>query len=82
MAIKISGTTVIDNNRKVLNISTVDLQSSNALIIPTGNTSTRPISPSIGALRFNTETGSTEVYDGSRFSTVGGISIVSSIIFG
>lgn len=70
MAIKVSGTTVIDNDRNVLNISTVDLQGSNTLIIPTGNTAARPLSPSTGALRFNTDTGSTEIYNGSRFTTI------------
>lgn len=76
MAIKISGTTVIDDSRNIANISDAVI-SGNAsftgvLSVPTGNTAQRPTSPEVGQLRFNTETSTTEMYDGSEFASVGG----------
>lgn len=82
MAIKVGGIPVIDDNRKMVNVDTVNLHSSNSLVIPTGNTAQRPSNPVSGTLRFNSETGATEVHNGTEFKDVGGVSIVSSLIFG
>lgn len=82
MAIKVAGTTVIDDNRKMINVDTVNLHSSNSLVIPTGTTAQRPADPVSGTLRFNSETGSAEIHNGAEFKAVGGVSIVSSLIFG
>ena len=43
-----------------------------ALKIPVGTTAQRPGSPSTGQFRWNSTTGSAEIYDGSAFSAVGG----------
>jgi hypothetical protein len=76
MAIKISGTTVIDNSRNISNITDASV-SGNAtftgiLTVPTGNTSQRPVTPAPGQLRFNTETSQLETYNGSSFAAAGG----------
>ena len=38
------------------------------LFLPTGTTAQRPASPATGQMRFNTTTGSVEVYNGSTWS--------------
>ena len=43
-----------------------------AVKIPVGTTAQRPGSPSTGQFRWNSTTGSAEIYDGSAFSAVGG----------
>ena len=43
-----------------------------AVKIPVGTTGQRPGSPSTGQFRWNSTTGSAEIYDGSAFSAVGG----------
>ena len=43
-----------------------------AMKIPTGTTAQRHGSPTAGHLRFNTDTNSAEIYNGSSFTSVGG----------
>ncbi|MGY8868078.1 MAG: hypothetical protein ACKVJK_20930 [Methylophagaceae bacterium] len=50
---------------------TVQIDSTTALGIATGNTAQRPLSPATGDIRFNTTLGQIEVYDGSNWDTVG-----------
>lgn len=57
MAIKISGTTVIDDSQN--------------LFVAAGGTAARP-TPVTGAFRFNTDDGSFEGYDGSAWGSIGG----------
>jgi hypothetical protein len=45
---------------------TVQIDSTTALGIATGNTAQRPLSPTTGDMRFNTTLGQVEVYDGSN----------------
>lgn len=49
----------------------VDIDTTTSLLIPTGNTQQRPDSPEEGYLRFNSETGSTEVYNGTGWENLG-----------
>lgn len=49
----------------------VDIDTTTSLLIPTGNTQQRPDTPEAGYLRFNSETGSTEVYNGSGWENLG-----------
>lgn len=66
MAIKIQGTTVIDD------VTTyVSLSGTTAVKVPAGTTAERPAGTA-GQLRFNTETSSFEAYDGSTWTSVGG----------
>ena len=61
MAIKIQGSTVIDDSRNgVLNSLSID--GTGRLKLPVGNTSQRPESPNVGDLRYNSEVGSIETY--------------------
>ena len=46
--------------------------SNSHIYIPTGTTSDRPSSPVKGHMRYNGQTGSAEIYDGSAWGTVGG----------
>lgn len=49
---------------------------SSGVVIPTGSTATRPESPVFGLIRFNTDTGLIEFFNGSIFqslSTAGGV---------
>lgn len=67
MAIQISGTTVIDDSS---NITGVRVISGNVFQIPSGNTSSRPVSPLTGEVRFNTETNEFELYTGTDWVIV------------
>ena len=51
--------------------------STGALTISKGNTSQRPGSPTSGMLRFNTQTGEFEGYNGTAWASVGGAAIVN-----
>lgn len=50
--------------------------------LPVGTTAERPASPVVGQLRFNSTTGSTEVYNGSSWAGVGGYDIEYLLIGG
>ena len=77
MAIKISGTTVINDDRDLTNIvdmtvtGDVSFTSTGAIQLPSGNTAAQP-SASGGKIRYNTEIGRLEYYDGitSRWRTL------------
>jgi hypothetical protein len=43
---------------------------SNGFIVPVGNTSSRPASPETGEIRFNTETGKLEGYEGTDWVNI------------
>jgi len=49
----------------------VDIDTTTSLLIPTGNTQQRPDSPEAGYLRFNSENGTTEVYNGNGWENLG-----------
>jgi len=72
MAIKINGTTVIDDSRNLENIEAGTFTGTGALKLPTGSEAERPGSPAAGQIRFNTDSSSFEGYDGSSFSAIGG----------
>ena len=48
----------------------VVINTTTGLVVPVGNISQRPGSPSTGTLRFNTETERMEVYDGTEWDSV------------
>lgn len=43
-----------------------------SLRLPVGTTSQRPGTPAVGQLRFNSETGTSEIYNGTVWTSVGG----------
>lgn len=65
-----SANTVIQNTAS----GYVKFNSSTALAIPTGDTSSRPLAPEVGDLRFNTELSAPEVFNGIAYSTLAGAS--------
>lgn len=66
-----------DHSSSILsNVSTVDLGSlsltfsgNTSIILPSGTTANRPVSPSVGMLRYNTTTGMIEYRDGSSWTS-------------
>ena len=74
MAYKINGTTVVDNSRNVCAccVTSCCVTASTRLDAPSGNTASRPSSPTTGSLYFDTDEGSLIAYDGSAWSAVGG----------
>jgi len=73
MAIKISGTTVIDDTRDIVNINDMTVSgnavfsSTSAINIPSGTTAQRPGTPSTADFRWNTDEKYTEVYNGTEW---------------
>jgi hypothetical protein len=49
------------------------------LQIPYGNIAQRPANPNTGSLRYNTESASVEVYDGTDWASTGGGSAIAAI---
>jgi len=80
MAIKISGTTVIDDSRNAVNLTditasgNVQFTSTGGINIPSGTSAQRPSTPDAGTLRYNTDLSTLEIYDPNlgAFAGVGG----------
>ena len=77
MAIKIGGSTVIDDERNITNIGNLAAASATfsgtgAITFPRGTTEQRPQEPLEGTLRFNTTTGTFEGFSASTWGAVGG----------
>jgi hypothetical protein len=51
----------------------VIINSNQSLILPSGNNSTRPSTPSVGAVRYNTQLSRYEGWNGSYWITLGGV---------
>jgi hypothetical protein len=52
---------------------------STAMYVPVGNTGQRPVTPDVGALRFNTTNSTLEVWDGAEWdSATGGLSAITN----
>ena len=66
MAIKIQSTTVIDDSRKGI-LSTLEIDGTSHIKLPVGTIAQRPGSLEQGQLRYNSEAGSIEVYDGTQW---------------
>lgn len=73
MAVKVNGTTVIDDSRNVCAVSVCAccIESSSTVTIPSGNTASRPTGGT-GELFFDTDEGKLIAYDGSDWASVGG----------
>lgn len=55
-------------------IGTLDIDSTEAMVIPVGATADRPVTPVEGMFRRNSETEAFEGYDGSSWGSLGGAS--------
>jgi len=68
MALKVSGTTVIDDSKNIPS-GTPSVQgtivTANVLTAPSGTTANRPGSPATGQLYFDTDEGTLVAYDGT-----------------
>ena len=84
MAYKINGTTVVDNSRNVCAccVTSCCVTASTRLDVPSGDTASRPASPSTGSLYFDTDEGALVAYDGTDWSSVGGAEVVAKFSSG
>ena len=57
----------------------VKFNSTNALVIPVGDTASRPSSPELGDIRFNTDLSAPEIFTGIAYSTLAGESSVATL---
>jgi hypothetical protein len=70
MAIRIQGTTVIDDSRQGTLVG-LDLTGTGAIKLPVGTTAERPTAAT-GQLRYNSTTSSFEGYNGITWGSIGG----------
>jgi hypothetical protein len=70
MAIRIQGTTVIDDSRQGTLVG-LDLTGTGAIKLPVGTTDQRPTAAT-GQLRFNSETANFEGYNGVEWGAIAG----------
>ena len=70
MAIRIQGTTVIDDSRQGTLVG-LDLTGTGAIKLPVGTTAERPTAAT-GQLRFNTDTSNFEGYNGTEWGAIAG----------
>jgi hypothetical protein len=59
MAIKVSGITVVDDSRSLINAASITL--------PSGNATNQPISAANGMIRFNPDLRTAELYNGLQW---------------
>jgi len=86
MAIQVSGTTVVDNSRNLVNITAGTFSGTGYVKIPAGTEAQRPTSAVNGMIRYNTTTNEFEGYKDGRWDSLGGNvqskAIAMSLIFG
>jgi hypothetical protein len=69
MALKVGGTTIIDNNLSIVNAADATFTGNTAIKLPSGNTSARPVA-SNGMIRYNSDSGVAEIYANSSWSQI------------
>jgi len=71
MALKVSGTTVIDNSKNIVSttphVQGTILTATNVFKVPSYTTAGRPALPSTGEIIFDTDEGTLKVYDGAEW---------------
>lgn len=72
MAIKINGTTVIDNSRNLTSIEAATFTGTGYVKVPSGTDAQRPGSPSNGMFRYNTTSNTFEGYVSGVWGPIGG----------
>lgn len=75
MAIKIQGTTVIDDSRNLINIISLTgtdatFSGTSAIKLPSGTTAQQPAAPAAGSIRFNTDLNYIEYFDGTQWTGI------------
>jgi hypothetical protein len=71
MAIKVSGTIVLDNSQNIANANTLVFTGNSHVKLPSGTTEQRPGSPQSGMIRYNTSNSIFESYTGSAWEEIG-----------
>ena len=56
----------------------VKFNSTTSLVVPSGDTSTRPPTPEVGDLRYNTQTESPEIFNGVEYTSLAGASVTAT----
>jgi len=56
----------------------VKFNAKTALVIPHGDTSTRPLNPEVGDFRFNTQTNEGEIFNGFSYASLAGSAVTAS----
>jgi hypothetical protein len=72
MAIKISGTTVIDDGRNITNANTAEFTGNLHIKVPAGTTEQRSGTPAEGMFRYNTSEEKFEGYTSKGWGSIGG----------
>ena len=78
MALKIQGTTIVDDSRNISNIDTiaaggdVTLSSTGSIKVPSGTEAERPGTPTNGMFRYNAEADQFEGYAAGEWGSIGG----------
>lgn len=70
MALKVSGTTVIDDNRNIVSGTTSvkgSVVSASTMSAPRGTTAQRPASPVVGQVFFDTDEGRLKAFNGTAW---------------
>lgn len=80
MAIKVSGTVVVDDNRNIINANSASFTGNTGIELPVGTNDQRALSPKIGTLRFNTQEDKLEIYKANGWASAG--PFAGSILFG
>lgn len=62
MSIKIANTVVISDTKDLENLNNAEFEDNGFIVLPSGNTAQRPVSPSGGMLRYNTDINDFEIY--------------------
>lgn len=77
MAIRVSGTTVVDDSRNLANVAnatfsgTLNLSTTGAMVMPVGTTAQQPSAPINGMIRYNTTNDTVEIYKSNANAWVG-----------
>lgn len=72
MAIKVNGTTVVDNSRNLTNVESATFTGVGYIKVPSGTQVQRPGSPAEGMIRYNTDLDSFEGFTNGAWGSIGG----------
>lgn len=68
MSIKIANTVVISDTKDLDNLNNAEFEDNGFITLPSGNTAQRPVSPSGGMLRYNTDINDFEMYSNDEWT--------------
>jgi len=68
MSIKIANTVVISDTKDLENLNNAEFEDNGFIVLPSGNTAQRPVSPSGGMFRYNTDINDFEIYSSNLWT--------------